>query len=83
MNQSLSEAGQVWDRWSSFLDKMLPSLNLQQGLNWWERENFYRLIPSHEKTLDRYITALAFRMWSGKEVNPINPTWPMVRRMED
>jgi hypothetical protein len=55
MGEALSQAGLIWDEWSVYLDKLIPSLNIQ-GLPWWTKESFYRLTPTRDKILDRYVS---------------------------
>lgn len=57
MNQALSVAGAIWDEWSTYLDRFVPSLNLQ-GLQYWDREELYKLTPGKDKNLSGYLLFL-------------------------
>lgn len=54
MNEHFKHAGKVWTTWAYYLDKMIPSLNLQ-GMTWFEKEAFYILTPVRDEDMSRYL----------------------------
>jgi len=54
MSGYFSQAGKVWTAWAFYLDKLIPSLNLQ-GMTWFDKEAFYILTPVRDEDMSRYL----------------------------